>query len=71
MMRIGITADHGGFNLKDYLIEALKKAGYEIRDFGNVRYDNDDDYPDLVVPLARAVAAGQLTPGGGGLRMFS
>jgi len=60
MMRIGIAADHGGFELKGILIEALKSPRYEIRDFGADQYDGNDDYPDLVVPLARAVVAGQV-----------
>ncbi len=55
-MRIGIAADHGGFALKKSMIEALKKGGHEVVDFGAHRYDPDDDYPDLVVPMARAVA---------------
>ncbi len=60
MMRIGIAADHGGFELKTRLIDEMKNLGYEIRDFGADRYDRDDDYPDLVIPLARAVAAGEV-----------
>ena len=59
-MRIGIAADHGGFELKAHLVEALKKTGCTVRDFGADQYDGDDDYPDLVVPLARAVAAGEV-----------
>jgi ribose 5-phosphate isomerase B len=53
---IGIAADHGGFELKVQLIEALKEAGYEIEDFGADEHVIDDDYPDFVIPLARAVA---------------
>ena len=34
MMRIGIAADHGGFELKVQLTAALKAAGYEVADFG-------------------------------------
>ena len=33
-MRIGIAADHGGFELKVQLTAALKAAGYEVGDFG-------------------------------------
>ena len=52
-MRIGIAADHGGFELKEYLTSALKAAGYEIVDFGAHELVTEDDYPDFVVPLAR------------------
>ena len=56
--RIGIAADHGGFDLKQHLATKLREAGYQVTDFGDSRSQPDDDYPDFVVPLARAVAAG-------------
>ena len=62
-MRIGIAADHGGFELKVQLTEALKAAGYEVTDFGDHELVTGDDYPDFVVPLARAVANGEVTRG--------
>lgn len=62
-MRIGIAADHGGFELKQKLIEDLKSAGHEVVDFGPENYEHDDDYPDFVVPLARAVAGGEVERG--------
>jgi ribose 5-phosphate isomerase B len=62
-MRIGIAADHGGFELKVQLIAALKTAGYEVEDFGAHELVTGDDYPDFVVPLARAVAKGEITRG--------
>jgi len=61
MMRIGIPADHGGFELKVQLIAALKAAGYS--DFGAHELVTGDDYPDFVVPLAKAVARGEVTRG--------
>jgi ribose 5-phosphate isomerase B len=63
MMRIGIAADHGGFDLKVYLTTALKAAGYEVADFGAHELVTGDDYPDFVVPLAKAVARGEVTRG--------
>ena len=62
-MRVGIAADHGGFELKIQLTEALKAAGHEVADFGNHELVPEDDYPDFVVPLARAVARGEVTRG--------
>ncbi|MGA3281171.1 MAG: RpiB/LacA/LacB family sugar-phosphate isomerase [Smithella sp.] len=62
-MRIGIAADHGGFELKVQLIADLKNVGYEVKDFGAYELVTGDDYPDFVVPLARAVAKGEITRG--------
>jgi len=63
MIRIGIAADHGGFDLKVQLTAALKVAGYQVTDFGAHKLVTGDDYPDFVVPLARAVARGEVTRG--------
>jgi ribose 5-phosphate isomerase B len=49
--------------LKVQLIAALEAAGYEVADFGAHELVSGDDYPDFVVPLARAVAAGEVTRG--------
>jgi ribose 5-phosphate isomerase B len=62
-MRIGIAADHGGFELKNKLIESLHSAGHSVVDFGAKELNEGDDYPDYVVPLARAVAGGDVERG--------
>ncbi len=62
-MRIGIAADHGGFELKVQLVAALTFAGYMVKDFGAFERIDGDDYPDFVVPLAKAVSAGEITRG--------
>jgi len=62
-MRVGIASDHGGFELKAYLIAVLKGAGHEVVDFGTKTPAADDDYPDFVIPMARAVASGEVTRG--------
>jgi len=62
-MRIGIVADHGGFELKGDLIGRLRGSGHHVIDYGAHELDDSDDYPDLVVPLAEAVAAGTLQRG--------
>lgn len=61
-MRIGMAADHGGFALKEALRESLS-SDHEIVDFGADEFDPEDDYPDFVAPLARAVAAGEVERG--------
>jgi ribose 5-phosphate isomerase B len=62
-MLIGIATDHGGFGLKEELLTQLRAAGHEVVDFGAHKLNQDDDYPDFVVPLARAVAAGKVNRG--------
>ena len=62
-MHIGIAADHGGFVLKEQLTVALKAAGYAVKDFGDHTLNPEDDYPDFVVPLARAVSKGEVDRG--------
>jgi ribose 5-phosphate isomerase B len=62
-MRVGIATDHGGFTLKEDLAARLRAAGHDVTDFGAHALNAGDDYPDFVVPLARAVAAGQVERG--------
>ena len=62
-MRIGIATDHGGYGLKEELLTHLRAAGYTVMDFGAYSLTPSDDYPDFVIPLARAVAAGEVERG--------
>ena len=62
-MRVGIASDHGGFELKQILVERLRASGHEITDFGAHELAREDDYPDFVIPLAYAVASGQMDRG--------
>jgi ribose 5-phosphate isomerase B len=62
---VGVAADHGGFELKAFLAGKLREAGYEVTDFGDRELKADDDYPDFIIPLARAVAAGTVDRGVG------
>lgn len=61
-MKVGLAADHGGFEMKERLAKLIV-AGYEVVDFGNKIYDANDDYPDFAIPLARAVARGEVERG--------
>ena len=55
---IPIASDHGGFEMKEFLIEKLKEAGYMVKDFGT--YSNESvDYPDMIHPLALAIEHGE------------
>jgi ribose 5-phosphate isomerase B len=62
-MRVGIAADHGGFDVKEQLAKGLAVEGHEVIDFGNTVLAPDDDYPDFAIPLARAVASGDVERG--------
>lgn len=62
-MRIGIAADHGGFDLKQEIAARLREAGHDVTDFGAHHLRPDDDYPDYVIPLAEAMAAGTVDRG--------
>jgi ribose 5-phosphate isomerase B len=42
--------------LKQQLADALRSSGYEVVDFGANQFNPADDYPDFIIPLARAVA---------------
>jgi ribose 5-phosphate isomerase B len=45
-MKIAIGSDHGGYDLKQILVEYLKSRGHEIADVGS--YSKDPvDYPDI------------------------
>jgi RpiB/LacA/LacB family sugar-phosphate isomerase len=52
---IAIGADHGGFELKDFLKHHLQKIGLAVTDFGTHSKDSTD-YPDYAQAVARSVA---------------
>ncbi len=62
-MKIGVAADHGGFELKNTIKLFLELRGHEVTDFGAFELDSTDDYPDFVIPLSRAVAEKQVDRG--------
>jgi ribose 5-phosphate isomerase B len=63
MMRVGIASDHGGFVLKGQVAQSLCTLECEIVDRGAYGLNPADDYPDFIVALARAIAAGQVERG--------
>jgi ribose 5-phosphate isomerase B len=54
---VPIASDHGGFELKRYIIDHLRERGYEVKDFGTYNADSVD-YPDFIHPLAREINDG-------------
>ncbi len=63
VVKLGIATDHGGYGLKEELLERLRTDGHEVVDFGAHALDPGDDFPDFVFPMARAVAAGEVERG--------
>lgn len=61
-MRIAIGSDHRGFGLKEKLRPLLVRLGHTVRDFGTGGPERAD-YPDLALPVARAVARGRARRG--------
>jgi ribose 5-phosphate isomerase B len=49
-MKVGVGADHGGFEMKEQLAKLLAAEGHEVVDFGDKIYGNNDDYPDFAMP---------------------
>ncbi len=59
---IAIGSDHGGFELKEKLMEHLSERGLEYKDFGT--YDKAScDYPEYGKAVAHAVASGEYERG--------
>ncbi len=58
-LTMSIGADHGGFELKNQLIDELKSRKIEIIDCGPFKYDAQDDYPDFAAPAAMAISCGK------------
>ena len=61
-MRIALSADHAGYELKDLLAAWLAEEGHEIIDLGT-NGPESVDYPDFGARLARAVASGDADRG--------
>ena len=63
-MKLGIAADHGGFEAKQKLVGFLRQMeNINLTDYGADAYDAQDDYPDFAAKLAHAVAGGEVERG--------
>jgi ribose 5-phosphate isomerase B len=56
-MQIFIGSDHAGYELKEKLKIFLKSLDYKVVDKGAFSLNEDDDYPDFVVPVAEEVVS--------------
>ena len=61
-MHIAIGADHGGYGLKQHIVEYLTDQGYRVQDFGT-HGSESVDYPDVAAQVSRAVATGEAERG--------
>lgn len=57
LISLPIASDHGGFAMKEFLVDKLKAAGFIVKDFGAFS-EESVDYPDLIHPLAKAIDDG-------------
>ncbi len=55
-MRIFISSDHAGFELKKFLAERLSLAGHDVRDLGPKQFNPEDDYPDFISLTAKEIS---------------
>jgi len=55
-MKIYIGSDHAGLELKNKIKKYLEGLGEEVFDKGAAGFDEKDDYPDFVVPVAKEVS---------------
>lgn len=58
LKEIPIASDHGGFEMKQFLIEKLKEAGYNVIDYGTDSLESVD-YPDYIHPIASDINKGK------------
>ena len=53
-MIIAVGSDHGGYHLKNILVQFLKTLGHEVHDLG-AHSDEPSDYPDFALAVAQEV----------------
>lgn len=62
-MKIAVGTDHGGFVLKQVIVDEVTKWGHEVLDCGALTYDAKDDYPDYARAVGLAVQRGEAERG--------
>lgn len=55
-MKVVFAADHAGFELKERLKKLVESLGHEVEDCGADKFDPDDNYPEFIIPAAKAVS---------------
>ena len=54
-MKIFLSSDHAGFELKEQVKNYLISVGQDVQDCGAEKYVETDDYPDIIVPGIKAL----------------
>ncbi|MBV9302701.1 MAG: ribose 5-phosphate isomerase B [Acidobacteriaceae bacterium] len=62
-MKISIGADHAGFEMKQELVEFVKRCGHTVHDVGTFDPSKPDDYPDYAALVAQDIRSGQAERG--------
>ena len=61
-MKVAVACDHGGFQLKETVLEVIRKSGHEAIDLGT--YSTDPvDYPDYAEKVGLALQQGEADRG--------
>jgi len=61
-LKIAISSDHGGNNLRKEIVNLLEELGMDYEDFGPTD-EGSVDYPDYALPVAEGVASGKFDRG--------
>lgn len=61
-MKVAVACDHGGFSLKETVMDAVRAAGHETVDLGTDSAESVD-YPDFAEKLGRAIQNGDAERG--------
>lgn len=61
-MKIAVACDHGGFPLKEIVIEVVRSNGHEVLDLGTDSVDSVD-YPDFTEKLGWVIQNGEAERG--------
>ncbi len=62
-MRVALGCDHGGYPLKQTIVDFLNSHGHTVLDCGAYALDPADDYPDFAVAAGEAVQRGEADRG--------
>ncbi len=62
-MKVAVAADHGGYDLKQAIIDEARAAGHEVLDLGAHQFEPADDYPDYARYVCQAIQHGQALRG--------
>jgi ribose 5-phosphate isomerase B len=62
-MRVAVGMDHGGYPLKQTILEEIRKQGHEPVDVGAFSLDPGDDYPDFARAVGEAIISGRAERG--------